>query len=1122
MALVLSGSHSSGPSLLYELYADQTAGSGTNRTIKLTLKLKCGGSSSSWYGYPMDWRGYVNGTWSSWAKAKGTESWRGGEAWRSYTWSYTTNVGTTSSKSITVGFGTNSYSGDDSWDSSKTGTFTVGSTNSAPKMSGYITLKEDNNSGAIITNEVNGTENLKKVRENLENVYLSWPSASDAEGGTITYDIYNQQNESAWSKIASTTATNYTHKIGAGNQGRSYDYEVFARDTGGLTSNGCNGTQFQKNVLTGSSLASSSKISYDAATILFTWSNPINTNGSKEFDFILSADGITVNRGTVTDEAIRSLSIAIVDTAPSTGTYILRKDIINKFRSTGHKGTLNFTLTTKNGYGSTSSSTKGISVDMRVKPTESTNITIDKVASTALMVHSVTKGEYYIPDVGRKIKFKWTAGVDKLGGAVTYTIQSKFGSGSYNTIKSGLTSLEYDYVIPKQSIEQQLIFRVITLTDFGYESAKDSTAITLHYYNNPNIAIGNITRTEEEALVPVIIKSATSIQNINTIGNWTNKESNVDLDKQVGELTATQGTQNLKLTALEGSKTYLLTISYNDDSGFMKENKTEVIQIGVSEPVFSITKYGVGIGGTNANSNTSLNVKGSIGMAGEYLDPVDNKKKNYNTTLIKQYSADQYGLSIAIGAGGPLAIGGGESARAFMDLEDTSKSSENTYITSDSNIELIPNCNTITNRKRSVLNTSGNLHISGNVYANYDGSTSKKCWDTSDLPSPTRFTKVNNSTYWGLGFNESNESNWIRTTINGFIPNKPNDASGDGGSSIGTTSWRFRDMWATNHCGTSFKADNTILDKDKLVFSDENKWKSIDLYRGNTRASFGVGSTTDGFAPAIESYRAGETEFKSRIDLCPTALKLTSVGTDQSCWMGFYSGQTTNANRIGYIGRGSNGNTNINLMAEKGGLVFRSAYNSGANGFIADSSGYFRQDDSSGRWDFGHPSYRWLTVYYHSLNAPSDYKLKENIKYIRENDKLRSTNSATITTKDFYNFIRNDLSLAQYDYKTFSLKDDNKSNKGKNKIGFIAQDIVGSKIGKILIQKDKISCKESMDDVKDGNYKNKLVKLNDEDDVTLSYDLTDYVSILAGALKESIVQIESLKLEVENLKDQLL
>ena len=37
MALIASGIHGSSPGMSYEFYAEQTSGSGNNRTIKITL-----------------------------------------------------------------------------------------------------------------------------------------------------------------------------------------------------------------------------------------------------------------------------------------------------------------------------------------------------------------------------------------------------------------------------------------------------------------------------------------------------------------------------------------------------------------------------------------------------------------------------------------------------------------------------------------------------------------------------------------------------------------------------------------------------------------------------------------------------------------------------------------------------------------------------------------------------------------------------------------------------------------------------------------------------------------------------------------------------------------------------
>jgi hypothetical protein len=81
-----------------------------------------------------------------------------------------------------------------------------------------------------------------------------------------------------------------------------------------------------------------------------------------------------------------------------------------------------------------------------------------------------------------------------------------------------------------------------------------------------------------------------------------------------------------------------------------------------------------------------------------------------------------------------------------------------------------------------------------------------------------------------------------------------------------------------------------------------------------------------------------------------------------------------------------------------------------------------------------------------------------------------------------YEFIKNDLKLAEYNYKGFK----------KSTIGFVAQDIENSKVGKKLIHKN--------------------------DDNKLSYDTGTRTSIIEGALKKAIEKIEELEKEIDILK----
>ena len=255
MALIASATYGSYPGMKYEFYAEQTGGSGNSRTVKLTLKLKCGGSSSSsWYGYAVNWRGYVNGTWSSWATVKGTESWNATQDFRTYSTTITTDVGTTSSKAINVGFATDSQI-DADWDFSKTNwSFTVGATNRAPSAPSNLAIRTAQGGASL-----SGT-----ISENINYFYIDWTKATDADGDTIYYDLQEQRNGGSWTSIDGS-GTDTSHGFNTtGGEGTSYRYWVDARDSKGVhSSSGVYSATITKNVFTMDTLASSSTITYD-------------------------------------------------------------------------------------------------------------------------------------------------------------------------------------------------------------------------------------------------------------------------------------------------------------------------------------------------------------------------------------------------------------------------------------------------------------------------------------------------------------------------------------------------------------------------------------------------------------------------------------------------------------------------------------------------------------------------------------------------------------------------------------------------------------------------------------------------------------------------------------------
>ena len=138
----------------------------------------------------------------------------------------------------------------------------------------------------------------------------------------------------------------------------------------------------------------------------------------------------------------------------------------------------------------------------------------------------------------------------------------------------------------------------------------------------------------------------------------------------------------------------------------------------------------------------------------------------------------------------------------------------------------------------------------------------------------------------------------------------------------------------------------------------------------------------------------------------------------------------------------------------------------------------------------GVSAYRWQQLYcVASPNVSSDARKKENVKYmydrpetlceftdVKENDE--------ITTQDLLDFLLNDLHMVTFDYKQTLGEDMEEGDKqqvtamNNRQIGFIAQDIADTKVGKYLITKDE--------------------------EGVLGYESSNWPSIIAGALQQEI------------------
>lgn len=136
----------------------------------------------------------------------------------------------------------------------------------------------------------------------------------------------------------------------------------------------------------------------------------------------------------------------------------------------------------------------------------------------------------------------------------------------------------------------------------------------------------------------------------------------------------------------------------------------------------------------------------------------------------------------------------------------------------------------------------------------------------------------------------------------------------------------------------------------------------------------------------------------------------------------------------------------------------------------------------------------------------SDKNCKSEVKYIDTNTSAKKNRKASseLIRQDFYDFVKSDLKIASYklwngnivNFKKEKEDDPEPNVIEENAIGFIAQDVIGTKMEKILIH----------DEGKGSN---------------LGFNANNFSMILANALQESICQVENLKIEVSTLKTNM-
>lgn len=678
------------PKFTYNISYSQTGRSGSAVSYRFNVSFT---KTNGWYGYDIILNWNIGGTTGS-KQIKSTADNSSGSI------SFDVNCSTNAAGgTLAAQIWTSSNSDGTHWQNKMdTGSRTVNKStfNTAPSLSGSVSA--------------NGGTNNQTIAENQATISVSWPAATDANNNLSGYRLRVSINGGGYTELTRTASRTYSHNVSNYGEGATFQYAVDAYDSYSAWSGTIYSGKITKNTFTASTISSGSSIKYSDgnSTVSFTISGGSNTDGSSPKSRVLSCSGITVYNSSVSTGTV-SLTVFRSGTTP-TGPYVKFDDIKNKLASNNYTGTLNFVLTTTNNYNNSKTSSQNISVDLRTNPNAVGSCAIATTASTAYKQVGATGNYYYLPDSGRYVRTTWTAGSGKLGETITYEVYVAYDGGSWQLVADKLSSstLSYDHAIPKQNQTRSVKYKIRTKTSYGYYTEKETGTSTLHYYNSPGLSQGTITRGATTADVIVTIKSNSSIPNINTVGSWNCYNKGTTTSVSSGTLTVSQNAQTIKVTGLTDNGQYDLKITFNDNTGF-SSNDTKTIVIGANSPIFFVNKYGAGVNGVKATSAVSLNVKGSIGITDGTFTGAGG---------IFTYTGDANGMGMAVQSGGAMVIGSGESPRSFMETI-ANKANEITYITSDSSIQFVTNCQTIANRVTATLDGSGtfnatNVQVGGN------------------------------------------------------------------------------------------------------------------------------------------------------------------------------------------------------------------------------------------------------------------------------------------------------------------------------------------------------------------------------------------------------------------------
>ena len=600
----LAGTYGFGTSPTINYTVSYTTKRTAVNTVTTSIKVKISAvSGQSYFGYNITGYVKVNGANGATQTLKNNSP----NQWSAFEYTFptitSTGVSATAQSFETIVY-LSSSSGRSFNTGSRTVSFPIG--NTAPYWSNGNITSSSYTKGSIIP-------------ENVSSLAFSWSGAKDDQGNPILYSVDPYINGTYWGNIGydtTSTSATWTSANKAG-EGAVIALRVYCRDANtAYESRYIQQNIFTKNTLTAASINENSSITFDSNSFYLKRTNASNTNGNTTFTYTLSCAGLTVHNNNVSSVGT-TITVAIHRAgALPAGPYVLFSDLQSKFAVSAYKGTLTFTLSTKNAYNTTKSSSRSVSVDLQKLPTSPANL----ITTGA---YTIGAQSYYVIN-RRGVTLAWDACTEPNNTSpVYYDVETNVDNGTWTRAATGLTSTSFTTPMLSRTSQGTLQIRIQSRTTYGTVSQWEySPQLTIHYYYPPTVSGLSVDRSDTSKTSIGVIKKYTSISDAAYNLTIQFKNGLTVMETQTPSMNDEPYKFTHTKSGMSEAETYTETIVVSDSIstsvfGLSSPQTTATIIVPRYAAMLTIREKGVGINAV-AGDFASFIANGTTSMFGGY------------------------------------------------------------------------------------------------------------------------------------------------------------------------------------------------------------------------------------------------------------------------------------------------------------------------------------------------------------------------------------------------------------------------------------------------------------------------------------------------------------------------